>query len=205
MSQLPGQIAGETYTPRRIVLSDHGLIYAPGGVIDANNAYDGSNTGYEFQIRVGTPMARITATKLWVPCKRTTTNGAGSSSTTLVVHDARAFKAGDSIIIGSNSAVSISAINYATNTLTLASAETWSDTNAVHANDGSETCRGFLDEWVNLKDVHFDGQLRNKPFGKLVVEGYLDYAMVLGDLNAIRADTGAFIAGIRWNDQQGQT
>lgn len=62
----------------------------------------------------------------------TTATSAGSSSTSLVVADARFFTArfgvmgGDTLRIGSAAPVAITAVNYSTNTLTLAAARTWS-------------------------------------------------------------------------------
>lgn len=66
-----------------------------------------------------------------------TANGAGNSSTTLVVNDATGFcdgfgiADGDLIIVGSNSPVQISAVNFGTNTITLASPISWNNGDSV--------------------------------------------------------------------------
>lgn len=202
MGSLPGQVTGQTYTPRNVLVSAYGLIEGQ-GVIDAAKAYDGGNTGYEDEIRAGTPMAVITATKLWVPCKRTQVNMTGATATDIVVDDARAFKVGDVITIGGDTGLTISAINYSTNTITIAST-TVADNDAVFAEDGSGVCRGILNEFVKLKDTQFDGTWRNKPFAHLILAGHVDYSQIIGDIAAIRAASGMYLNQIVWNDQQGQ-
>lgn len=67
----------------------------------------------------------------------TTAVGAGTGSTTLVVNDATGFcdgfgiADGDLIVIGSGSPVQISAVNYTTNMITLASPATWNGGDGV--------------------------------------------------------------------------
>ena len=75
--QQAGYRAGRTVTTRNCLLSPLMALFAH-GMIDSANAYDGKNTGYEKELRPGTPMGRITATKLWVPCRRTTTTSNGA-------------------------------------------------------------------------------------------------------------------------------
>jgi hypothetical protein len=50
------------------------------GITLGSAGYDGSNTSYESYIRAGWLMGKITSSGLWVPCKRTKTNGAGSAT-----------------------------------------------------------------------------------------------------------------------------
>lgn len=197
----PGQRAGVTIAPRDILLSYQAVRYG-NGVIDAANAYDGANTSYEDELRPGTIMAQITATGLWVPCKRTVVAETGTV-TALVVTDARAFKAGEVISVGADTSLTISAIDYATNTLTIAST-------AVVAGEavlctsiaGSDVARGILNEFVKLKDE--DGTSRNKSFGQMVIAGLVNGSLCLGDYAAIRAASGMYLNGIQWGDQQGQ-
>jgi len=99
---LPGSRTGRSVTPRQILKSMQGLEQIS-GVIDATYAYDGANTNYEDELRSGLVMARITASKLWVPCKRSAASAAGTASTSLAVTDARTFKAGETVQIGGNS------------------------------------------------------------------------------------------------------
>ena len=98
---VPGMRIGPTRTNRNCLWSDRGL-QTVAGTIDSTNAYDGSNTSYEQELRAGMPMARVTATKKWLPCKRTLTNGSGDAATALIVDDVRAFKAGETVTIGGN-------------------------------------------------------------------------------------------------------
>jgi hypothetical protein len=200
-----GQRSGVSITPRDVLFSLTPSPLYQRGTIDASNAYDGQNTGKEDELRAGLILAMITSSKLWVPVKRTTANGAGSSATALIVVNASAFKAGETLKVGSNSGCVISSINYGTNTITLSAAKTWSSGDAVYCDSlaGSEIARGVLNDFVKLKDE--DGTARNKVTGKVLGQGLVDNNQILSDLAAIRADTGAFLAGIRWGDQQGQT
>jgi hypothetical protein len=205
MTSLPGQVTGQTYSPINVLSSAKGFVEGQ-GVIDASKAYDGANTNYEDELRPGTPMARITSSKLWVPCKRTSVaTGGGATAQAIPVVNARAFRVGDVISVGADSGKTIASINYASNTITVSdSAFTFADGEAVIVADGSQTCLGILNEFVKLKDVHFDGLWRNKPFAHLILAGEVDYAQILGDLAAIRGDANAKLAQILWNDTQGQ-
>lgn len=207
---IPGQRAGRTVQPRDIVAS-----YTPPpryarGVIDATYSYDGANTGYERELRAGTIMARITASKLWVPCKRTRVNGVSGAVTALVVDDARAFQVGDTITVGADTGITVTAINYATNTLTIAST-TVADNEPVFcdaaAQAGCEIARGFLNQFVDLMD-HDDNTARDRQVGKIVIGGHVDASMILGDLDVVRnpgANDGThYLNGITYDDYQGQ-
>jgi hypothetical protein len=103
---LPGQRAGALRTDRQLMANYAGMV-CERGVIDATNSYDGGNTDYERELRVGQVMARITSSKKWVPCKRSQTNGAGDAATALIVDDVRAFKAGETLTIGGNQVFSL--------------------------------------------------------------------------------------------------
>lgn len=192
---LPGQRSERTYTPRRVLLSTKGVIFER-GIIDATYAYDGANTSYEDELRPGTLMAQITATKLWVPCRRTTVTAGGSgsasaqgTSSVIVVRDARAFKAGDVLTVGNNTSVTVSSIDYATNRITISAPISYDTNEIVIATSlaGSEICRGILNEFVKLKDT--DGTWRDKSFGEMIIAGYVDDNQVLGDLDAVLAAT----------------
>jgi hypothetical protein len=208
---LPGQRQGRTVTPKDIVAS-----YTPPpryarGVIDATYSIDGKNTGYTRELRAGIPMARITASKLWVPCKRTLVNGAGTL-TALVVDNSSFFQVGDTITVGADTTVSVTAIDYTTDTLTIAST-TVLDGEPVYcdvaAQAGVETCRGFLNQFVDLID-HDDSVARDRQVGKIVIGGHVDASMLLGDIVPIRTPQSAaldgthYINGITFDDYQGQ-
>lgn len=196
--QQAGYRAGRTVTTRNCLLSPLMALFAH-GMIDSANAYDGKNTGYEKELRPGTPMGRITATKLWVPCRRTTTTSNGAV-TALVVVDARAFKTGDTISVGSDTGIVVSAVNYETNTLTIPST-TVATGEAVVVADGSETARCVLNQHINLYTP--DRVLVNKSFNKGIIFGLVEAAQILGDLTAIRAATN-YLNHILWDDQHGQ-
>lgn len=75
----------------------------------------------------------------------TLANGAGDSTTTLIVDDAEYFTdgftltGGDIIKIGANDPVAISAINYGTKTITIATAQTWADDAEIYWRDQDAT------------------------------------------------------------------
>lgn len=200
MPRTPGTDTGQTLTNRNCLASFEGVQLGR-GVLDATYAYDGGNTGYERQIRPGTPLGRITASGLWRPCPRTTTTTTGTVTAAVVV-DARAFKAGDVVSIGADTGLTVSAVNYTTNTLTIPSTAIVSG-EAVVVADGSQTCRGILNEFVDLWDETAQDYV-DKSFSELVLAGYVDDDMILGDLAAIRAAASQYITGIIWDDQQGQ-
>ena len=97
---------------------------------------------YIFLLQSGSPAINA-ATHL------TQANGAGSSSTSLTVDDASYFHdgygmpsawvTGDEIIVGTNSAVGITDVNYSTNVITLDAAITWSDNDNVWLADSAGT------------------------------------------------------------------
>ena len=196
--QQAGYRAGRTVTYRNVLRSPDHVLFTH-GMIDASESYDGKNTGYERELRPGTPMGQITATKLWVPCRRTTTTTTGTV-TSVVLTDSRAFKVGDTISIGSDTGITITAIDYDTDTITIAST-TVASGEAVVVADGSQTCRCILNEHVNLYTP--DRVLVDQSFGKGIIHGLVSSADILGDLTAIRANTN-YLNGILWDDQQGQ-
>lgn len=199
-SRTPGTDTGQTLTNRNCLASFDGVRHGR-GVIDATYAYDGGNTGYERQIRPGTPMGRITASGLWRPCPRTTTTTTATTTTPVLV-DARAFKVGDVVSIGADTGLTITAIDYATNTITIASTAVAAG-EAVVVADGSQTCRGILNEFIDLWDDMIKDYV-DKTFSEMIIGGYIDDDMVLGDLAAIRAASGQYISGLLFDDSQGQ-
>lgn len=202
MSQLPGFEVGRSVEPREVVLTDAGSIRVP-IVVDGDISIDGANTGFTYEIRAGWLMGR-TASGRWCPCKRTRTNGAsGGSSSTATVHNAAAFRVGDAIDIGATTNRNITAVNYAANTITFdGSAVSWSDGAAVAARDGSQTCRGVLLDFVRLRNAD-NTQSAHKSAG-LLIQGAVKVERLLGDVTAIRADSNAKLAGIRFSDDHGQ-
>jgi len=206
MNELPGQRTIDAgTTPREILLSGEGVRTIPGpNVIDATYAIDGSNTGRTDELRAGCLMAQIDTTKQWVPCKRTTVaTGTTGTVTALTVVNAAFFKVGDIISVGADNSITVTAIDYTTNTLTIASTAVV-DGEAVIATTpaGSKTCRGILKESVRmLTGVPYDSTNRDVN-ACIIVSGYIDDNQVIGDLAAIRADTGAYIDGFQWGDRQ---
>lgn len=160
------------------------------GVIDATYAYDGSND-YPYELREGCLMAKITASGKWVPVKRTNvTADGGATATAIPVVNAAFFKVGDTITVGGDSGKTITAVNYSTNTITVSgSAFTFANDEAVIASGdlaGAQTAIAVLDEHVNLRDSEMDDEY-DSTTGHLVIAGYVDDDMLLGDLDAVVA------------------
>lgn len=197
-----GSAANRTYTERNIYV---GLDGGPpgflpgGGVIDATYAIDGKNGIYTGELRPGTPMARITTSKLWVPCKRTRVNGAASASDTIAVDDSRAFKVGDTITVNATGSLTITAIDYDNDELTLDGDVTAADNAVVFGSGalaGSETARCILDEFIDLYDQDARANV-DRTFGRGVVKAKLLSTMILGDYASIVAATN-FLDEIDW-------
>lgn len=201
---IPGQRTGIVTTPRDVLLSYAGVRYGR-GVIDASVAIDGQNTSHTDELRPGLVLGMVTATKLWRPCPQTTvTPAGGATSANVPVVNATSFNVGDTITVGANTNQTIASINYATNVITLSGSITFSNSDVVKTQDGSQIPRAILNEFVKLKDE--DGVNRNKEFGKSILTGLVDHNLILNDVAAIRALTGSntYLAMIQWGDQQGQ-
>lgn len=218
--QGPGQYDVYSNTPRNIFIGgrESAVVYLPGPVmIDATYAIDGKNIGRTDELRAGCLMARIT-NGLWVPLKRTRVasgtsgSGTGAGSTQIMVDDARFFKAGDTVSIATDNGVvnrTIASVDYDIDEITFTVAV--DDPNiggAVIAQGslaGAETARGILAETVRLlTGTPFDTTNRDTQGIILVGGGIVDEDLVLGDLDAVRADlTSHYISHIIFGDEQG--
>ncbi len=185
---LPGVTSGRSVSPRRVTwqAGKDRIVQVP-VLLDGTYSYDGGNTGYEKCIRGGNLLSYNSSNGTWQPVKRSKANAAGSSATALVVDNANNFRAGDSIIIGENAAVTISSIVYSTNTITIASAKTWKDNDAVTVS-GSATARGvLLDSEVKLYDDWAPTTYINRTC-QMAIAGTIDQDKLLGDYAATLED-----------------
>lgn len=156
--------------------------FKPGGIIiDGTNGQDGGNT-LTYDLRPGWPMGRITATGKYVPLKRTRVNMASATVTALVVDNAAAFKGNETISVGADTGLVVTAVNYATNTLTIPSTAVV-DNEEVIAEDGSAIFRGFLYDFCRLRNL--DNTAAADCVGKLLITGKVDQAYLLGDIAAL--------------------
>lgn len=185
MAGLPGYQAGQTITPREFLLTVEGTIELPGGVtLSGAASYDGGNTNYEKQIRAGCFLGKITSGGLYRPCPRTQVNATGATGTSFVVDNAAFFKVGDVITVGSDTGLTISAINYSTNTITTSSF-TYADNEVVFCEDGSGTPVAVLASGVNLKLP--DGSANVDKVARAFTECQVIQESMLGDVAAIVA------------------
>lgn len=124
--------AGATQT----VVQDHNNSYPVGtvpgtGSLAATDPLYVNEATLDFRLQSGSTLRNAGGSL-------TLANGAGSSSVTLIVDDANYFcdgfgvADGDWISIGGGAKVQISAVNYGTDTITLATAATWSDNATVN-------------------------------------------------------------------------
>jgi len=111
----------------------------PGGVLLA--------TGFGV-VKKGRVLGKITASGKFAPYTSTTlTAGFAIGATALTVADASAFVVGDNITIGTDAAKAVTAINYATNTITIGAGLVAAQTSgaAVQTNDGRQNAVCILD------------------------------------------------------------
>jgi len=212
MFENPGQrITDAGTTPRQFLMSTHDVQELPGPIVlDEVNSYDGANTGRTDELRAGQLMAQVTASKKWVPVKRTVVVGSGTL-TALVVRNAAAFQVGETISVGADTGIVISAINYSTNTLTIPST-TVADGEAVVCTTfkdgttsaaGSEIARGILSQSVRLlSGVPYETTKVAKS-AVIVFKAYVNTTKILGDYAACLASgVTNYLSGILWSDRQ---
>lgn len=190
-NQLAGMQSGRNVTPRDVLRTRDGAIEI-GGVMNSGTAIDGSNTGYTHIIRGGWLLGQITTTKKWVPLKRTRTKTFTSSgqsvqspaSTRIPVDNAAAFKVGDTIVVGGDSGLTITAVDYTKNHITISSAILFTANEEVYASDGSGVCKGvLLDDEVVLRDYE-NNSASDKPC-RILVHGIVKQSLLLGDLASV--------------------
>lgn len=204
-SRLPGYEESPRTEPREVLRADQGTITAA-VVVDGELAVDGSSPTESYDLRAGWLMGRVTATRRWTPCKRTRvansteSSSAAGSFTHFSVENAAPFRVGDVITVGANTGLTITAVNYADQRLTVDDNINVTDDEAVFAEDGSATCRGILLNFVRLRSK--EGSVIHRP-ATLLVQGLVQTGQILGDLAAVRADTNSQLAGILFTDQQG--
>lgn len=201
-NQLPGREAGRTITDREISYGGVPLEYHAGGaVMNATKSIDGSNTGYTYEMRAGTPLGRITATGLVAPCRRTTvsvsteTSSAAGNLTWFTVTNAAFFKIGDVIDVQNattfaviHNDLTITDVNYTTNRIKVNDNVNVTSGQLVVGTDGTETCIGFLGEFIRLRNADNTAD-QDKAVTKMAVGGVLNQSYLLGDIAAIVADT----------------
>ena len=190
-NQLAGVQSGRNPTPRDVLRSKGYFLEIP-GVMNSGTAIDGSNTGYTHIIRGGWLLGQITSTKKWVPLKRTRTKTFTSSgqsvqspaSTRIPVDNAAAFKAGDTIVVGGDSGLTVSSVDYTKNHITVSSAILFTANEQVYASDGSGVCKGvLLDDEVILRDYE-NNTASDKPC-RVLLAAMLKESLILGDLASV--------------------
>lgn len=161
----------------RIIL--HGVqdpqhLYLPGGAeLDSSvNWHQGGKIAI-----AGTPVYRHTD-GLRRPWKATRAVGAGSAVTTLVVEDASLYAVGDAINVGATT-TTVTAVNYATNTITLGAAATWAD-DAIVAPSAGYRAATNVDGLVS--DEYGVDLSEGNDRARLLIRGGVKSSMVVGGL-----------------------
>lgn len=180
---VPGYTSGRSVTPRRVLSQagrDHHAVY--GVIVSGSASIDQGNTSYTKYLRGGAFLAYNSG--VYAPVKRTKANGSGSSSTSLTVDSAIHFQAGDSVIVGDNTAQAI--VSVSGSVITLTSAITWTDNCPVYV-DAYKTAVGILvDDEVNLWNA--DKSANVNATAVMVARGLVNYSALLGDITAILED-----------------
>lgn len=176
---MPGYKTRTVGTGRIILhaVEDPQNLYLPGGVIIDASAADYRGTKV---LPAGVPLVRDAGTGLYVPFKATLANGAGTTSTTLIVDDASLFLVGDPIYVGAT-ATTVSAINYTTNTITLAAAATWTDNSTVAPSNGYRAATdvaGILSDEFGV-DLQPDGVDEDVP-ARMLIRGRVKADAIIG-------------------------
>lgn len=206
MSAVPGARAGRRVTPRNILLHDKNLTYARAMNVSNAKSRDGRNTGFEWELREGTIMGLITATTVWTPCRRTTLVGDQGAGATFTVVDTRAFLVGDVVTVDTTAGRTITAIDHAALTITVSGANIDPGANApLFAQDGSETARGILNEFLTFFDPDTLTYADQQCGGIIVGGGMVRDTDVLGDLAACLADANNKLGFIQFGSRYGES
>lgn len=148
MAQIAAQSTGRTAGVTAYKVANTGVLW--GVTIDPTATDPGGANMY--LLPAGTCLVRDDTTQLCRPFRGTATTAAASSAATAcAVRNARFLKAGDAITVG-GTAATISAVNYTTNTLTLASGITWASGAAVVVSGETVIPNGFLDSDTDVRD-----------------------------------------------------
>lgn len=134
------------------LLSDH--MIRKGITIDDALVRTGQYTANIKLLKSGTVMAKVTATGLYGPVKKTTVAAnAALGATAVVLTDAAFFQVNDSVIIGTEAANTITAIDYATNTITVSALVAAQNAGVtVKTANGLEIADGILFNTTDLTD-----------------------------------------------------
>lgn len=207
-THLPGVETGMAAQPREILLSTSGVITIP-IVVDGDRSIDGNSPTETSDVRPGWLMGQVAASGRWTPCKRTralASSSGGESSgdgdfTVVPVDNASAFRVGDVVSVGADANLTITDVDYDQDRITVDEPIAFVADEVVAAQDGSQTCRGILLDFVRLRNE--DNTAAVHKSATLLVAGLVDVDKLLGDVATIRRDTTATLSGIRFSDEHG--
>ncbi len=162
---LPGPGVTTTQSFKEVLASLDLQAKLPGGVL--------LKSGFGV-VAKGRVLGKITASGKFAPYASTTVaSNAALGATNVVLTDASAFIVGDNVIIGTEAAKAITAINYATNTITVSALVGAQNAGvAVKTNDGRENAVCILDN---------DQDTTNSDMGASAwIAGIFDSSKILG-------------------------
>lgn len=184
---------------RRVLISDHGAVIYPAGVlVDGDNARDPDNTGDLDVLRAGVMLGKITASQkigASVLGKSASDYAAGGATLTVTAQCAveinRRFGSSGSeeiLIVGAATAagtVNEEAIDHSAVNVTSGAVIVTPLTNSylagslIFANDGCETIIGIIGDGTGLKVTDADGEDQDTPLHAMIVGGILDASMIV--------------------------
>lgn len=194
---LPGPHTERAFAYRRVRTTPNGAMYVPGGVtIDGTKSRDPGNTSYEYVLRSGLIMGRITASKKFAPSiLGVTLNAEAANSTSIEVSAATATElarrigtSGTFALVGPPTAagtvastqVTYSAVNTTSGVITCTALSAAKIAGSfVCPEDGSETPIGLIDDGSGIRVTDMDGVSQDVGFPHLLIGGMVTTAGII--------------------------
>jgi len=221
---VPGIGTTRTAQYRKVLLTDRGAVYLPGGkVIKGSASRDPGNTGYVHTLRPGILLGKRTSDGKYAPSvigALTTAYSASSDGTSLTVPTAVATEIARRLTVGTDEiqicgpssaggAVSsehrvVSAVNTATGVVTLASALTndYVVGSLVQPYDGSQTPLGLLPDGYGIKVTDEDENDIDVELPQLLIGGVVDASQIINytDEASVQAQIKSWLRtyGVGW-------
>lgn len=199
---MPGTTAGFEATHRQPLYagSESQLQLITGRVSATNSVDGGQSSNYRHILRKGTLMGFNTVLSTWTPLKLTYTQqftSSGDSSTagdytSFKVDNADFFMLGDVISVGSDTLLTITAINYDNNLITVDEPIDYNAGELVRGANGWGVCRGIL--WDDNLSLRAPDNITDTDRSAVICVGggVMNTTVLLGDITAALADSSSY-------------